>query len=173
MPDDPWAQLGLPRTYVIDPAAVRRAYLARAGSIHPDHSPLDEESAAAQSAALNRAKAILDDPERRAGELLRLLGGPSKEDDRSLPPAFLMEMMEVRERLETERTDADRERWEAWGRERRAAHQSEVARLFQRLDTTPPNPSTDPPNPARASILKSIRTELNAWRYIERLLEQF
>lgn len=112
-------------------------------------------------ARLNDAKAVLEDPERRANVLLQLLGGASKEQDKSLPEGFLSEMLEARQRMEEEieaEGDAARRRWEEWAGERRAEYAARVGGLFQR--------GSDP------ETLRAIRVELNAWRYIERLIEQ-
>ena len=155
--DDPFAALDLPRRYALDPAELDRAYLERAAALHPDVSAGDDD-APRRAAELNHAKRTLEDPERRARALLALLGGPGKED-RSLPPGFLMEMMETREQIEAARgSPAERARWEAWAVDRRGEYEAEVAALFGR--------HTEP------GVLATIRTTLNAWRYIERLIEQ-
>jgi hypothetical protein len=121
-------------------------------------------------ARLNDAKATLSDAEKRAGMLLARLGGPRADQDKSLPPGFLMEIMEDRQAMEEELVAGDAEarhearaKWEAWGRSRRAAEIEAIQRLFESL----PDESG-----ARDAAFKSIRTRLNAWRYIERLIEQ-
>lgn len=159
-PTDPFAMLGLPRRFDIDRAALQRAWLAAAGRLHPDRaeSPPD---AAAQLAVMNQAMRTLEDPERRANTLHALLGGATKEADKSLPDGFLMEMLELRQQMDEEvgaEGDAARRRWEAWAAERRNERIKRVSELFARG--------------ADADALKAIRTELNAWRYIERLIEQ-
>lgn len=104
-------------------------------------------------AELNEAKRVLEDPERRANALLAKLGGPSKEEDRSLPEGFLMEMMEVREQMEEDGA-AGRGKWEEWAKERRGEAIEEVGAMF------------------RERRLAEVRRRLNAWRYIERMMEQ-
>lgn len=166
---DAFDTLGLPARFDLDPARIQRAFLQRTAGLHPDHGARPEDEAA--SASLNAARAVLDDPEQRAGALLSRLGGPSKEQDRSLPDGFLMEMMEVRERIEAERKDPDaRERWEDWGESRRRGHMERVKNLF--AQATGPEGGPPLPQGPEASVLKAIRRELNAWRYIERMLEQ-
>lgn len=162
MPDDPFSTLGLPPSFEIEPAALQRAYLARSAAVHPDHA--DDPGASELSAALNRARQTLEDPESRADALLSRLGGPSKEADRSLPPGFLPEIMEIRQQLEDATGSGDAAaaaRLEDWAASRRAQSIADVRERFRGLGT--------PPDPA---ALKSIRTALNAWRYIERMLEQ-
>lgn len=139
---------------------IDRAYLAQAGLAHPDRAGADAD-AARRSAELNEAHATLRDPERRAEALLRLRAG--EVTDATLPAGFLMEMLEARESIDHE-LSADPSRaawWRRWADERRDAIIARVAELFATLP--------DRPNPADA---KAIRVELNAWRYLERLLER-
>lgn len=113
---------------------------------------------------MNAARRALSDPERRASTLLAALGGPSKEQDRSLPDGFLAEILETRESIEAARLSADassRQQWERWAEARRGEFIARVGQMFAALG----------PRPAGAD-LKAIRTQLNAWRYIERLIEQ-
>ena len=157
---NPFQALGLPLRFDLEPAAIQRAYLARVAAIHPD---LAEQDAAA-AAELNLARETLNSPEARADLLLRLRGGPGKEEDKSLPPGFLVEIMETREAAEAALASNDpgeRARWTRWAREQRAEYVRAVGKLFESLGTEP-----------TAAALKQIRTTLNAWRYIERLLEQ-
>lgn len=160
---DPFAILGVPRRFDVDAAQVHRAYLMRSATLHPD---LGEAPGPAgdDSAALNRAKAILDDPEQRADTLLILLGGPTREAERALPDGFLMEIMDTRERLDEALRTGDRAAaaaFEEWAFTQRAAHIAAARERFEQLSS--------PPAPA---ALRDIRRELNAWRYIERMLEQ-
>ena len=162
MPPDPFETLGLPPAYRIDPAALQRAYLLKSASLHPDLA--DDPLAAESSAALNRARQVLEDPEARADALLLRLGGPPREAERSLPDGFLAEIMSVREELQDAALSGDsaaRHRLKQWADERRDAH---IASVTRRFDALPPTPT-----PAH---LRDIRRELNAWRYIERMLEQ-
>ncbi|MBL8745927.1 MAG: hypothetical protein JNK58_06175 [Phycisphaerae bacterium] len=159
-PTNPFTLLGLPQQFSLDRAALQRAWLAGTARLHPDR-PDAPPDAARQLAALNHAKSTLEDPESRANSLLLLLGGPTREQDKSLPPAFLAEILETRERMESEiaaEHDDARRRWERWAEDRRREYIARVNDLFQKT----PTPET----------LRAIRTELNAWRYIERLIEQ-
>lgn len=159
---NPFQLLGLPLRFELDEAALRRAYLTRVSAIHPDIAGDDQAQAA--SAELNLARESLANPETRANILLSLLGGPTKEADKSLPPAFLMEIMETREAIEAALATGnsqERARWTQWGHTERASFIARAAALFDRLDT-PPTPEA----------LKQLRTLLNSWRYIERLIEQ-
>ncbi len=157
---DPFETLGLPARFDLNEGTIRRAYLARVGAVHPDAAGGEGE----QASALNEARAILSDPERRANALLARLGGPTRESDRSLPDGFLAGMMAVREEVESDLAmggDEARRRWEAWARDRRSEYERRAAEAFAGLG--------DPP---AAAGLRAIRSELNAWRYVERLIEQ-
>ncbi len=166
--DDPFDALGVEPAFDLDDEAVRRAWLARSAASHPDVIGADsmERDAEQLAADLNEARRVLADPERRAGALLRRLGGPTESQDKSLPPELLMEYMEAREELEAAQASNDASRLEssrAWAHERRAAHIRTCSRLFADALADPnPDPET----------LRAIRTELNAWRYAERMLEQ-
>lgn len=162
---DPFALLGLPRRFDVDRNAVQSAYLRRSAALHPDRvtDPLQRADAAAAAARINDARAMLLDDEQRANHLLHLLGGPSKETDDALPDGFLMEILEKREELEealASATAAGRAASQQWADEQRASHVASVAQLFERFEQL-----RDP------ETLRAIRKELNAWRYIERMME--
>lgn len=143
--------LGLEPRFDLTAGEVRAAYLARAGG--------DEAGA-----ELNAAKVALMDAETRANLLLHRLGGPSKEVSRDLPPGFLMSMMEAREELEAAsaaRDAAGVEKWRVWAEGARDGHVARVGALFASLGPKPDG-----------AALSAVRRELNAWRYIERMLEQ-
>jgi molecular chaperone HscB len=109
---DLFERLGLPRRFSIDAADVERRYLALSRDCHPDllsgATEAEQIAAIEQTAALNQAYATLRDPFRRAEYLLGLLGGPTAAQEKSLDQAFLMEMMETRERMD-ELRDAGRD----------------------------------------------------------------
>lgn len=154
--DNPFEQLGLPARFDLSPAEISRAYLSKIGAAHPDLAPSDDTDEPA--AKLNHARTVLANPELRADALLLALGGPAKETDRTLPPGFLASIMERREEIEAALASgggAARETWQQWAGAARAEYQSRVGSMFR--DGAP---------------LANIRRELNAWRYIERLIEQ-
>ena len=163
-PADPFATLRVPRSFALEPAMLQRAYLRASAKSHPDMAGGIAESGSSadsgNSAAINAARDLLADPERRAGVLLALLGGPGAGEDASLPDGFLMEILEVREEVESARGDpAATAEWESWADARRAEYIERVASMFESAE-------------GDGSVLCAIRQELNAWRYIERLIEQ-
>lgn len=168
MSDDPFALLGLPRQFEIAAAQLQAAYLKRAAAHHPDRiaDPIEQAEAARHAARLNDARATLADDERRANALLQLLGGPTKEQDKSLPDGFLMDMMDIRQQMEEALASNDpehRRRLEKWALQQRQDYINTVSSLFKKAgDNTPPSDE----------LFREIRMQLNAWRYIERMIEQ-
>lgn len=167
MPPDPFDILNLPPRFDLDQAEVERAYLARSAALHPDLAANDPEAARAM-ADLNHARRVLSDPEQRADALLRRLGGPTREQERGLPHGFLAQIMEIRQEIESalaeddpRRCAAERARWQNWARQQRAQAIADVGAMFAALETPPTQ-----------DALRAIRVHLNAWRYIERLIEQ-
>lgn len=153
--DNPFATLGLAVSFGIEAVAIERAYLKKIAVSHPDRVG---DGGAADAAALNAARRCLLDDEARANAVLRLLGGASPSDDRSLPDGFLMEMMQTRSAMEEELEedpDSARPKWQDWGIQQRRRYAQQVQELL-----------ADP------GSLGACRTQLNAWRYIERLIEQ-
>ncbi len=165
MAHDAFAVLGLPRLFDVDPRALQQAYLRRSAALHPDRvqDPLAQAEAQREAARLNDARAVLADDEQRANLLLSLVGGPAKEQDKSLPDGFLVQMMLVRQEMEAALAADDageRQRLEQWAIRQRQAHIDAVRKGFAPGST---------PDLQRLAV---IRRELNAWRYIERMIEQ-
>ena len=161
---DPFALLGLERRFDIDPAALKRAWLTKAAKAHPDRVGASGTETDASSARLNQAMQTLENPERRAGALLKLLGGAAAEDDKSLPDGFLMEMLEVREEAEAAARAHDEAKlraFESWANDQRSAMIGQVGKMFVSVGDR-----------ADGEALGAIRTQLNALRYIERMIDQ-
>ncbi|PCI10787.1 hypothetical protein COB72_02420 [bacterium] len=167
---NPFSTLNLPARFDLDATAIERAYLTGLTSAHPDAGGggsgdgLSEDSDGPDAATLNQARMTLLDSEQRAVALLDVLGGASASQCKDLPDGFLMEMMTRREEIEEQIADGgneSRSNWEAWAREERASYTNEAKALFDAI--------------AEESTLEKlvdIRVLLNAWRYIERLIEQ-
>ena len=123
--DDPFDVIGIEPTFDLDVVALKKTLRRRIASSHPDRAsdPIAREDAVRLVARLNEARAVLEDDERRANLALLRLGGASASDDRSLPPAFLMEILEVREDMERALASKDpdeRARVQAWADSERA-----------------------------------------------------
>ena len=160
---DPFDLIGVEPRFELDAGELRRRWLAHAARLHPDIAP-DPDECGRALARLSRAREILENPELRGDALLVRLGGPTREECRDLPDGFLIEMMEVREELEESELGRDAEavaRWGEWAEGRRGELTREMSERFASL--------SDPPT---AEALREIRERLNAWRYIERMIEQ-
>lgn len=152
---DSFERLGLPRRFAVDAVELERAYLEHSRAVHPDFhsrgSAGEQAASETAAAAVNEAYGTLKDPFRRAEHLLALLGGPAASENKEIPPAFLMEMMEVREQIEA--ADAD-EKGEL-EREIRTRY----AQVFEGVDRL-----------FAANDLTGVRKELNAAKYLQGLL---
>jgi molecular chaperone HscB len=156
-------RLGLPVDFEIDPAALQSRYLEAARLTHPDLADADEESqveAMEQSAAVNEAYRILSDPRRRGEYLLRLRGGASAEEDRSLPDGFLDRVLAIREQL---------------AEAQMAGHKDTAAHVLQGVHEQESQRFAAISGDFREGTpdsLRRIRVHLNALRYLQRMLER-
>jgi molecular chaperone HscB len=108
---DPFATLGIPRSFDVDLGAAERAHRELSRALHPDKfvgvGQSERTAALAKAVQANEAWRIVRDPIRRAEALLRLVGVEVREGtEPKAAPDFLMEMLEQREAL----SDARRER---------------------------------------------------------------
>lgn len=163
---DPFLCLNLPRRFDLSRAQIDGAYFAKVEGLHPDaqtqvHSsdqlPLaDPTDGEAALAVLNHARATLADPEKRAEALLVLLAPQIARSDIPLPPSFLMEIMELREAVDAAAASGDtaeRVQWQQWGKHERQRLLDAVTHAFSTQD------------------FRQVRSLLNEWRYVERLME--
>lgn len=172
MPDDPTSPdpfdlLGLPPSFDLNAGQIARAHRKASASAHPDRNPSAPDAgseAARTTARLNHARRTLENDELRANALLERLGGPPKNREKALPDGFLIEIMRTRLAVEEALGSGDpaaRETCESEAEAEREKWIHDVRAAFAALG--------DPPDPAQ---LTAIRVKLNAWRYIERLIEQ-
>ena len=157
---DHYERLGLPRRFSIDPASLEAAYLDRSRAVHPDfhHAGSSGEQAASEtaSAAVNEAYTTLKDPFRRAEHLLALVGGPTAAEVKDIPPAFLMEMMDLREAVEGADA-AGKSKHEADAKRRLDTIFAGLVPLFEMAEADP-------------AARLALRKELNAAKYLKGLL---
>lgn len=167
---NPFAILNLPERFDLDPGQIERAYLSALRSAHPDAGggsvgqSVHNQGADQQrdAATLNAARQILLDHEQRANALLAIVGGPSASENKDLPDGFLMDIMTRRQEIEeaiAQGGDGARSTWETWANQERSASIAQVNELFSQ-------------SAQDKEVLPQIRVVLNAWRYIERLIEQ-
>ena len=119
---DYFALLGLAHRWQVDRSALERSYLERSRVTHPDafvgKSAAAQRTALEASSRLNTAYSVLRDPVRRAEYLVKLGGVDLDSSDpvRGSPQpsqSFLIQMIELRERLAEDDTDAIRDEIEA------------------------------------------------------------
>jgi molecular chaperone HscB len=157
---DPFALLGLAPGYDVDLPALERAFFERSKELHPDRvagAPAAERVAAlSRSRALNDAYQLLRKPVSRA-EYLLARAGVTIGDNERLDPAFLMEILELREELAEARARGDTARVEVLAaamRDRRREALDALPALFA------------------AGDLAKIKERLILLRYVNRYLEE-
>jgi len=96
---DPFEVLGIAPRYGLSASELRARWMRAAAAAHPD-----ADGGVESSAAVNAAYHELADPLRRAAALLRRLDAPPVADP-GLPPAFLLEAMEIREEVDAAKGD--------------------------------------------------------------------
>ena len=108
--DDYFSLFGLPARFYLDAGALEQAWRAVAAQVHPDRyataSVAERRIAAQWSARANEAYRHLRDPLLRARYLCEQAGVDLQVESASaMDPAFLLQQMEWRERLEEARHD--------------------------------------------------------------------
>ena len=101
---DPFATLGLPRSYDVDLPAVEKTHRELSRALHPDRfvnaGASERREALSRAVEVNEAWRVVRDPIRRAEALLQLAGAAVGEEKQPpTDPEFLMEMLEQREAL--------------------------------------------------------------------------
>jgi len=109
---DPFATLGIERTFDIDRAAVDKTHRELSRTLHPDRhaggGATERRYALSKAIEVNEAWRIVKDPIRRAEALFRLAGVDVGEDkEPKAAPSLLMDMMEQRESLSEAREKRD------------------------------------------------------------------
>lgn len=156
--NDAFGLLGLPPQFDLDPAAIERAFFERSKEVHADRfatAPAAERVAAlAKNRALNDAYQAIKKPVGRA-EYLLARAGVNIGDNERLDPAFLMEILEMREELAGNRGNLEvvgRLQKDMQGR--RDAAVAELPALFAATD------------------LVGIKRTLIVLRYLQRYLDE-
>jgi molecular chaperone HscB len=101
---DPFATLGLARSFDVDLTAVERTHRELSRALHPDKyvsaTASERRAALSKAVEVNEAWRVVRDPIRRAEALLKLGGVAVGEDkEPAAAPEFLMDMLEQREEL--------------------------------------------------------------------------
>ncbi len=168
---DPFAVFGLAPGFALDASALRKKLLRLQRGMHPDYFGGADESqrelAIRNTAELNAAFEILADAVRRADWLVQSLGGPGENEERQMPQAFLMEVMEWNEMLEEARESEPGSPAREAATKLGATLDDERGRLVRSIEA-----GLTPLPENRPERLVEVRRALNAVRYLDRALEQ-
>ena len=102
----------LPVSYDVDLNRVQQQYMVLQKQVHPDRfasgSDLEKRLSMQQTSWINEAQSTLKDPVLRASYLLKLRGIDfSLENETTMDAAFLMQQLEMRERLENIKNESE------------------------------------------------------------------
>jgi len=93
----------IPVQLTIDRKALHRKFIALSREVHPDYfgqaGEAEQERMLERSADLNRAYKTLQDPDATMKYVLEMKGVLAEEEKYDLPPAFLMDVMDINEQL--------------------------------------------------------------------------
>lgn len=164
---DPFATFGFERAWQVDQDELKRRLRLFSRLVHPDYyaaaGDAARELAEVGSARLNEAHEILSDDFRRADWLVRALGGPSESDERQMPQAFLMEVLEWNETLDeakaSEAGSPERAALDGLGTTLEGERDEAMERIGALLTPLPAEGGDE---------LATARRELNAVRYLDR-----
>ncbi|MEP7220593.1 MAG: Fe-S protein assembly co-chaperone HscB, partial [Bacteroidota bacterium] len=179
--EDYFAFMGFPRRLSLDAAELQRRYFDLSREYHPDFHTQDEEdgrqTSLEQSSVLNQAYKTLRDRTERARHLLQLEWPDLPESEKKkIPPALLMEVMEMQEKIADAGSEVDESR--------KAALQGDLLDIETRLKTKMGDldgtlnllatewdviaDGTD--DDARRNLLTRLTTLLNTRNYLRTLL---
>jgi molecular chaperone HscB len=138
---DPFATLGLPRKFGLDLQAAEAKHLQLSRTLHPDKhaasGAAERRMALSRAIEVNEAWRAVRDPIKRAETLLILegLGGEVGETREPKPSgAFLMEVLEARERLDDAKQAKDASLVHEVLVEAKAQHAQAITTLERALD---------------------------------------
>lgn len=104
----------LPVSFLIDEAALKKAYYANSKKYHPDFytlEPAEKQNEILELSTLNNeAYQTLADPDRRLRYLLDIHGAIAEEGNNDIPQDFLMDMMDINEAIMDLEFDFDPEK---------------------------------------------------------------
>ncbi|EYF03267.1 Fe-S protein assembly co-chaperone HscB [Chondromyces apiculatus] len=138
--NDPFATLGVEPRFGLDLRAVEQRHRELSRTLHPDRyagAPAAERRLAlGRAIEVNEAWRVLRDPIRRAEALVALAGVTLREEAApKADPAFLMEIMELREELSEVARKKDRGRLAALAGQVRAREEKALGALGALLDS--------------------------------------
>ncbi|GAC1346342.1 MAG: Fe-S protein assembly co-chaperone HscB [Myxococcales bacterium] len=166
---DKFAALGLPRLFDLHPTRLEETFKSLSRKLHPDRfarAPSKERRfSLEQTTLLNDAYRTLKEPVRRAEHLLELRGVRVGEDSKvEMPPEFLEQAMDDRERLLAAKADGGTPAVEALAagvRKKRDETMTHIAQALRALEA-----GEKPPE------LGKIAQQLSQLRYYARYLDE-
>jgi molecular chaperone HscB len=168
---DHFAVLGLERRYDLARAAIDERQRELSRLVHPDRyataAAAERRVSLLWATAVNDAAKVLRDPVRRAEYLLKLKGldvGDEQAGQQRVDPAFLMEVLELREELHAacgRRDDARVQALAQGVRRRREALLGDIAAGFARVG-----------DEAGTAPLGALARRLGVMRYYDRFLDE-
>jgi molecular chaperone HscB len=160
--ESPFEVLGLPVRYALDAHVLDGRVRELQRALHPDkHSqgtPAERRAALSRAVSVNEAYRALRDDLSRGAALLRARGRAVSETGGAADPAFLMEIMELRETLGEARATHAIDRVRRLADEVRASLGASSVALAEALDVT--------------NDLARAETELGRMRYYRRFLDE-
>jgi len=161
--------LGFPVRFDLKSAELEERYEQLSLELHPDFyssAPKAEKLLSESATAiLNSAYKTLRDPTLRADYLLHLLAEKQSLDERSLPDGFLEEMFFLQEALDDLLDSGNMKKLSRMNEDlqnRKKDIEENYAPLFKKHEDHPEDPG----------IIQQLQTNLNAERYLRRLLER-
>ena len=166
---DHFEVMGLPHCFEIDSVELENRYQRLTLEMHPDFfgaAPEKQKHLSEKSSVmLNAAYSSLREPASRARYLLSLFARGKKLQMDELPEGFLQEMFTLQESLDEMLESCDQSDLCKLNEDlenRYASIESNYAALFKKFETSPEN----------TEILQQLQTQLNAERYLRRLLDR-
>ncbi len=169
---DPFATLGLPRRFALDPKQLEGRHRELSKALHPDRYAAagsgERRLALSKAIEVNEAHRILRDPVRRAEAVLKLSGLEAEVGETREPKpdgAFLMEVLEAREALDEAKASRSPARISSVVSDARAQHAAALGTLGAAIDGAL----------GHAVDLESLRKAiplLGRLRYATRLLDE-
>ena len=166
---DHFKVMGLPHCFEIDSVELENRYQRLTLEMHPDFfgaAPEKQKRLSEKSSVmLNAAYSYLREPASRARYLLSLFARGKNLQTEALPEGFLQEMFTLQESLDEMLESSDQSdicKMNENLQNRYASIESNYASLFKKFETSPEN----------TEILQQLQTQLNAERYLRRLLDR-
>jgi molecular chaperone HscB len=175
--NDPFEMLGVERRFDLDLGAVEKTHRELSRALHPDRytqaSASERRAVLDKAASVNEAWRIVRDPIRRAEALFRLGGVAVGEDNEpKASPAFLMDVLEMREALAEARSTKDVAKVEALAVDVRGRARAAEAKLASGFATAsrPDGAALEPK--ARTNLLEMLLPCLGELRFYKRFLDE-